>query len=118
MRTEIKKELEKSASTIRELADRYEEMSKTASTQKNLLEAVSCCEILEKTGHLVNDGSPIVERAESLLARDDYQKLASIAEHGGRKYKVASCDNTKTDPHADLDAMDRGVLYGYGADEQ
>lgn len=118
MRQELKEELEKTASTIRELADQYEAMSKTASDQKRLLEAVGYCEVLEKEGHLVDDGSSIVERATALLEREDYQKLASIAERGGRKYKGASCDSTRSDSYANLDAMDRGVLLGYGADDQ
>lgn len=105
----------KSASFIRDLSGRVQELEKTAQSKDDLLLATERLEVLEKMGQLIASGDSIIERARSLMENPDYQKLAALADTGSEECNIGRPDidsSSKT-----MDAMDRGVMYGYNSDD-
>ena len=107
----------KTAATLRRMGNEIQALEKRAQDSERLLEAIEICEKLEKRGYLTfDDSEPMVERAEGILKRKDYEKLANLAEHGGRAYKTAQLDNIavgKSDGRSAAERrLDNTIIYG------
>jgi DNA-binding response OmpR family regulator len=107
----------KTAATLRRMGNEIQALEKRAQDSERLLEAIEICEKLEKRGYLTfDDSEPMVERAEAILKRKDYEKLANLAEHGGKAYKTAQLDNMAAGRNDGRSAaerrLDNTILYG------
>ena len=108
----------KTAATLRRMGNEIQALEKRAQDSERLLEAIEICEKLEKRGYLTfDDSEPMVERAEGILKRKDYEKLANLAEHGGRAYKTAQLDNNiaagRNDGRSAAERrLDNTIIYG------
>lgn len=102
----------KTASFLRDISGRVQELEKAAQADNDLLLATERLEILEKTGQIMSTGDSILERAKFLMERADYQKLAVLADTGSEDFNIGRPDSDASTPKY-KDAMDRGVYEGY-----